>query len=169
MQLSSLRMCYWILILTLLIASGCSCQPKQGPDEQAGFAASPIQLLTLKGTVIRKPWAKSYESWNAGGSEYYVLSLQDSQLPPGMRTAKEGVILRETAYVSKDDMARFVGQLVLCEGKFVEAKSISEDDYYRSQNPSANKDPVTGKLILPKRGGGFEVHAISRIDPVPKP
>ena len=44
------------------------------PQSDAQVARAEADTVVLEGTVIRKPWTKTGESWNAGGSHYFVLT-----------------------------------------------------------------------------------------------
>ena len=101
------------------------------------------------------------ESWNAGGSEYYVLKVEDGVLPSGRRTAKEGVILRPSKAIPLDHLARFVGQTVTCQGQFVDGKPYIPPKGSVEQMPSSAPNPFTGKVDHPIRGSGFKVYVIA--------
>jgi hypothetical protein len=125
----------WIV---LLIAIACGCQTHRA-------AVPDTELKNLTGVVIRKEWTKSMESWNAGGSEYYVLN---------------GVILRPTRAVPFEQFANFDGLAVTCQGKFVAGKPYIPSKDSVEQMPSPSRNPFTGEIDYPIRGSGFEVHAI---------
>jgi hypothetical protein len=125
----------------------------------ATSAASSPQTLT--GVVIRKEWTKSEESWNAGGSEYYVLKVEGDTLAPSQRSAREGVILRPSRRVSFARSAEFVGKRVQCRGRFVADVAHVPAKHSVEQSPQTIPNPITGKVDPPTRGAGFRVDAIS--------
>lgn len=124
--------------------------PKRTPSARTSPAS-----IVLEGTVIQKLWTKTYESWNAGGSEYYVLDVGGS--PVEYRTAKEGVILRPTEKVPFDVLGTYKGRRVRVVGQYVQAKPYTPSDS-REQYPSALEPGGTLS-----RGSGFEVHGIETL------
>lgn len=111
------------------------------------------ELVTLTGVVISKPWSKSYESWNAGGGDYYVLDVGDAEFDEANRSAEEGVILRESEEIDRDSFADYEGETVQVEGYFLEAQP------YVPQNPMEQYPTGMNGEPLP-RGSGFQVHSI---------
>ncbi len=111
----------------------------------------------LRGTVIRKEWTKSYESWNADGSEYYVLDVADVLVRQRLR---EGVLLRASKSVPFSEFARHRNPQVIVEGSFVEATPFKPLAESGEQCPV---DPWTGHAE--HRGGGFEVQSIKAATP----
>lgn len=112
------------------------------------------QLITLTGRIIVKPWSKSAESWNAGGSEYYVLDVGDAQVEE--RSAEEGVILRSSEQVSMEKFAEYVGKSVKVTGLYVSAMP------YQPENPIESFPTDMNGQPLP-RGSGFQVYALTEI------
>ena len=106
---------WFAVILAINFACGCV-----GSSQPGGAASETI----LRGEVIRKEWSKSDESFNAGGSEYYVLKVPESLVPANRRTAKEGVVLLSSAAVSFGRFAELVGKEVECRGEFVDGKKF---------------------------------------------
>jgi hypothetical protein len=104
-------------------------------------------LRTLRGKVIRKPWSKTYESWNAGGSDYYVLAVDASAVPAAKRSAKEGVILRASGAAGVEAFKKHKDRLVVAVGRFVEGKPYKPPAGSTEQRPS-------GWTL---RGSGFQV------------
>lgn len=107
--------------------------------------------VVLRGKVIQKPWSKSVESWNAGGSEYYVLDVGDAEI--AHRSAAEGVTLKPTEAVSEDALASMVGKQVEVSGTYVEARP-----YQPSQPTEQYPMDMDGKPL--PRGAGFAVESI---------
>lgn len=112
--------------------------------------------VELRGTVIRKSWTKSYASWNAGGSEYYVLDVGDARIE--RRSAKEGVILRPTNAVPFQAFEKFKGSRVTVRGRFIEGEPFIPLEDAADQHPQP-VDP--GKPVL--RGSGFEIYMIETV------
>ena len=110
--------------------------------------------VALRGKVLRKPWSKSLESWNAGGSEYYVLDVGDAQI--AHRSAAEGVTLKPTDAVSADTLASMVGKQVEVSGTYVQAKP-----YQPSQPTEQYPMDMDGKPL--PRGAGFAVTSIKML------
>ena len=111
----------------------------------------------LHGTVIRKGWTKTGESWNAGGSEYYVLDVGEAQID--QKTAKEGVILRPTDAVPFQVFEKLKGRRVAVRGRFVEGVPFVPPVDSMDQYP-VRLDPTVPIL----RGSGFEVYEIDPLD-----
>jgi len=128
-----------------------------------GYYAKTLALVgriaTLHGTVIRKPWTKTLESWHAGGGEYYVLDVGRAALPAGRRSAKEGVILRPSQAVPADALEKHKARRVVVEGLFVEPRPYTPPPDSAEQRP-AGKEPIL-------RGGGFQAYAIRPADRKP--
>lgn len=126
-------------------------------DVQAVSETAATTVTTLEGVVIEKPWTKTVESWNAGGSEYYVLDVGTAPLPDGKRSAKEGVILRPSTSVAFDEFKDFAGKRVAVVGKFIDPQVVEESSNSMEQHPATPVNPVTGKTEPLRRGGGFLV------------
>lgn len=141
----------FIVVLTIVLAT--ACQAQRSAPKDASF-----EVLT--GVVVRKEWSKSYESWNAGGSEYYVLAVDHPSSLSDKRTAREGVILRPSASVPFARFADFVGKRVECRGVFAIGAPYVPPKGEIEQAPLATSDPSTGKIEYPTRGSGFETHSI---------
>ncbi len=139
-------------IVAVAVVCGCHAIP---PVAHSGEQ-------TLTGVIIRKDWSKSTESWNAGGSEYYVLKVDIAALPPGMQTAKEGVILRPSDRVSLEQFANFVGRRVNCRGQFVSGERYVPPKDSVEQMPGPSVNPITGEEEYPVVGAGFQVRLIER-------
>jgi hypothetical protein len=103
---------------------------------------------TLTGTVIKKPWAKTAESWMAGGSEYYVLDVGDGEVEE--RSAREGVILRPSDNVPFDSFEQYVDRKVKVTGEYVEAKPYTPQSPLESYPTDMNGNPLP-------TGAGFKV------------
>ena len=112
------------------------------------------QLTILTGRIIVKPWSKTAESWNAGGSEYYVLDVGDAEIE--QRSAEEGVILRSSDQVPMEKFAEYVGKFVKVTGKYVPAMP------YQPKNPMESFPTDMNGQPLP-RGGGFQVYSLTAL------
>lgn len=128
-------------------------QVVEGSNARSAVDEADGDLVVLRGTVIRKPWAKTYESWNAGGSEYYVLDVGDTDIR--QRSAKEGVILRPSEEVPFPEFEKYRDQRVRVKGRFVEARSYEPAPGSPEQYPV---DPTTGRPE--PRGSGFQVYEL---------
>ena len=149
---------YAIVVLGGMVSFGSLCAPA-GCTRANRTAARTVETtwVELHGTVIRKPWTKSQESWNAGGSEYYVLDVGKAQVQH--RTAKEGVILRPTDAVPFQALEKFEGKRVAVRGRFVEGVPFVPPVDSMDQYP-VRLDPTVPIL----RGSGFEVYEIDTLD-----
>ena len=124
---------------------------------------TPITLsepITLSGVVLHKDWTKTRESWNAGGSDYYVLKVEDGNLRPDQQTAQEGVILRPSKSIPFESLAQYVGKSVSCRGEFIRGQPYIPPKDSLEQIPAPAHDPITGELDYPNKGSGFKVLAI---------
>lgn len=147
-----------MLALAVALAGG-SCASRSGeqtPDPSdkrsvsTGDSGSAADVV-LRGTVLKKPWSKSLESWNAGGSEYYVLDVGDAHI--AHRSAAEGVTLKPTEAVSENTLASMVGEQVEVAGTYVEARP-----YQPSEPTEQYPTDMDGKPL--PRGAGFAVTSI---------
>ena len=159
-----------VLLFAALLVAGCGEKSSSEGSESASESSTPsnesadaLSLKSLTGVVIRKGWTKSRESWEAGGSEYYVLKIEDFALPSEKQTAKGSVILRESKAFPFERFTNFVGQSVTCKGELVAGKPYIPFDP-REQVPSRVANPRGEPDPPPLRGGGFKVYAITRIE-----
>lgn len=143
--------------IAAILGIGVACGCQHAPPATVINAGQ-----TLTGVVIRKDWTKSTESWNAGGSEYYVLDVEGAALPPGGQSAKEGIILRPSDSVPFERFANFVGRRVTCRGDFVAGEPYIPPKDSVDQMP-ASLDPITGKTEHPIVGAGFRVRDIKPV------
>ncbi len=111
--------------------------------------------ITLSGVVIKKPWTKNIESWNAGGGDYYVLDVGDTQI--GDRSAEEGVILRPSDAVSLAQFEEFVGRPVEVSGEYIAAQPYIPESPMESYPTDIEGNPLP-------RGSGFKVHQITPVE-----
>ncbi len=144
-----------IFLLSALIFQ-ISCEVKdQVMDLSAGEEADPgpyEKIHSLSGAVILKPWSKSLESWNAGGSSYYVLDVGDAKIMEF--SAKEGVIIRFDQGMAPKDFESLIGKRVELTGHYVPKETGTKP---RGQYPRG----IDGK---PKpRGSGFKVQSFKLI------
>ncbi len=167
--------CRVLLVLELILvgmtwaSAGCSQQSpahKRRPitvsEMRELVLEAEANTVVLKGTLIRKGWSKTGESWNAGGSHYYVLDVGSAVI--SHRTAKEGVILRPSDRVPFEDFERFKDHRVAVVGRFVEGKPWTPGGVEVEQHPMPVTTPVAGDAIPPRRGSGFQVFKITRLD-----
>jgi hypothetical protein len=158
------------LLVSLLLLACASKEPAEAPAAEAAPvaeaaveaaptevpAAAPAgegQEVVLSGTVIKKPWSKTVESWNAGGSDYYVLDVGSAAIP--VRSAAEGVILRPSATVTMEQMAAAEGKKVEVRGRYVAAEPPKVE-------PMGQYPVGPDGAPLPS-GGGFEVTSLTLV------
>ena len=158
-----------ILVGMSWVSVGCSQKsPAHSPRPiTASITNVPVSeaeanTVVLEGTLIRKGWSKTGESWNAGGSHYYVLDVGSAVI--SSRNAKEGVILRPSDRVPFDDFERFKDHHVAVVGRFVEGKPWTPGGEEVEQHPMPVTPPVAGDVIPLRRGSGFQVFEITRFD-----
>lgn len=139
--------------MLVLCVVPCGCRPAAAPGAGSGEE-------TLRGVVIRKEWTKSAESWNAGGSEYYVLKVTGTVLPAERQSAAEGVLLRPSDRVRDERFAALVGRDVICQGTFVAGTPYIPPPNATEQMPVAAGDPPTDEPRPEMVGRGFKVRTI---------
>jgi len=116
----------------------------------------------LTGTVEHMGWSKSSESWEAGGSDYYVLVCID--LPAEYRSdlgAKSGqplrLIMRETpAFPTREKFLPFAANRVEVRGRRSGIVDFMAD--YRGPSDPMEQD------CGPRRGDGILVDRIQKLD-----
>ena len=148
--------CLQIVTLLCALIFPVSCEEK---DQLAGQSIGEVASLdpykkihSLKGTIILKPWTKSSESWNAGGSSYYVLDVGGAKIMEF--SAKEGVIIRFDEGVSSEEFENLIGKRVELTGHYVPKETVTKP---LGQYPRG----IDGK---PKpRGSGFKVQSFKLI------
>jgi hypothetical protein len=129
------------IAIVFVVVLVCGCQAPRSTSYDA-------PLDTLTGVVVRKDWAKSMESWNAGGSEYFVLKVEGGDLPSDKRTATEGVILRPSKAIPFEHFTNFVGQAVTCQGEFIAGKPYIPPSNSVEQMPSPVRNPFGFKVYV---------------------
>ncbi|HID98845.1 MAG TPA: hypothetical protein EYP59_00970 [Thiotrichaceae bacterium] len=72
---------------------------------------------TLTGTLINKPWRKSYDSYCAGGSEYFVLQQANAST----------ITLKYTPPKGDKTLIDFINQQIIITGHF-QTESVSPSD-----------------------------------------
>jgi hypothetical protein len=97
----------------------------------------------MRGIVVHKPWTKSGESWEAGGSDYYVLETPE----------KRSIILRPSEEITFKDFAPFAGKHVEIVGHVVEPQPWQPSGYEQYPVGLNDEPPAT-------RGGGFRVEQV---------
>lgn len=133
--------------LVVCFLSGCGDTTVEAPVQTP-------TLHTLQGTVLKKPWTKSVESWNAGGSDYYVLDVGEAAV---QRSAEEGVTLKNSEAVQAAAFEAAVGKRVEVEGVYFEAQP-----YVPSDDTEQYPTDLDGKPL--PRGAGFQVKALRLLD-----
>jgi hypothetical protein len=150
-----------VKILLGVVASGCAKPSNQNQGTNSPIhaevesahvrdqpkASTNVSLasnsVTMRGLVVHKPWTKSGESWEAGGSDYYVLETLE----------KRSIILRPSEKVTFEDLAPFAGKQVEVVGRVVEPEPWKPSGF--EQYPVGLNDEPTAT-----RGGGFRVEQI---------
>ena len=124
------------LVLSMALVAPLACSHAHPLD--AGPPA-----VTLEGTLERREWSKSAESWDADGSEYYVLIGAGTPTP---------LILRPSEAVRFESFVKFAGRRVVVRGEHVEPTP------YRPSEMEQAPSSLHGEPLL--RGGGFMVFQI---------
>ncbi len=94
------------------------------------------QTESYKGKLLKKQWAKSIESYCAGGSDYFILEMADNQT----------IILDLSAY-SQKKISKYLQKSVTIKGSWrTENKDESQNDPY-SQHPTT---PTMCRLFVAK-------------------
>mgnify|MGYP003682215651 CR=1 FL=1 len=83
------------------------------------------EKITLKGTLIEKPWTKSTQSYCAQGSEYIVLKTNEN---------KEVVLVYDESLLA--DLQTYKNKEIVIKGAFEEKKIVNDNPY--SQKPIAS-------------------------------
>lgn len=166
-----------ILALSLILA-GCSvpvfADGSPAPEPSGSAGASPSTSAPAdswagpekeySGTVFRENWKKSQESWNAGGSEYFVLD-------DGAGTPDSRRILRPSRTVPVAVLTGFHGKKVSAVLRPLkdEVTVISVAQYHSTQRPAVPPELMEGLKVYEggtlvgykeSRPGGFAVLSI---------
>lgn len=113
-------------------------------------------LETVCGELVLKGWSKTFESWNAGGSNYYVLNLDSGDrlsAAPDLMT----VILRPTP---EFPLMRIDELDVGSPGHACVVGEYVEGTPYVPQHPW-EQYPIDGFGNPASRGSGLRVHNIT--------
>jgi hypothetical protein len=125
---------------------------KKGGDvktqKQEVKAAAPEGAVeaVLEGTIEKRPWSKTGESWNAGGSDYYVLVVSKGEVLK--RSARGGVILRVSDKVTEEQLDAAIDAKVRIKGLFL------PDTEYTPHDMEPHPISMDGGPIM--RAGGFQ-------------
>jgi hypothetical protein len=142
-----------VLLLPLAGCLGTGLEETQAVTHDMSMEQT-SDLVTLSGVVIKKPWTKNTESWNAGGGDYYVLDVGDAEIRD--RSAEEGVILRPSDAVSMAQFEEFVGRVVEVSGEYVAAQPYVPESPMESYPTDMEGNPLP-------RGSGFKVYQITPV------
>jgi hypothetical protein len=112
------------------------------PSTAAEPTSNPV---TRRGLVVKKGWSMTWESWNAGGSEYYVLQTPENH----------SMILRPSESVKFGDFADYAGRQVEVVGFDVEPEPWTP--------PEGDGPQETYPVGAKARGGGFRVEQIGSV------
>eukprot|EP00307_Rebecca_sp_RCC1486_P014879 CAMPEP_0119414298 /NCGR_PEP_ID=MMETSP1335-20130426/6780_1 /TAXON_ID=259385 /ORGANISM="Chrysoculter rhomboideus, Strain RCC1486" /LENGTH=126 /DNA_ID=CAMNT_0007439171 /DNA_START=31 /DNA_END=411 /DNA_ORIENTATION=+ len=107
------------------------------------------------GTLELKGWSKSFESWNAGGSDYYVLNLDEGE-HLSAASGLSSVILRPTEDLPLEGIDAFKADAdhACVLGEYQHAKPYVPSSPFEQYPIGLNGDPVP-------RGSGLRVNAIA--------
>ena len=129
-----------------------SSAPQVSPsDPDPGPAVAPPREPedegTLVGTLIKKPWSKTLESWHAGGTEYFVVETEGG----------DATIVRPSERVTAEALQAMVGKKVRVRGESVP---------YRTYQPASPMEqyPMGPDGKPAQRGGGIRVESIEAIE-----
>ncbi|HOV15571.1 MAG TPA: hypothetical protein PK771_14890 [Spirochaetota bacterium] len=100
--------------------------------------------ISIDGVIKHEDWSKSIESWQAGGSDYFILEQKD-----GTR-----IILKESNKFKFKDFEKFKNTKVTVFGYMTQHKPYTPSDPYEQYPKDINGKPLA-------RGGGFVVLNIS--------
>jgi hypothetical protein len=150
-KLKRTRLITIIALLSLFVIYGCK-GPEQVSSTPAVEKSSDVdqnldcsdasKLITLKGVLVRKEWTKTYESYRAGGSEYYMI---------------EKAILRPSEQVPFSEFEKYKGKKVVVKGLYVKGKPYTPPKDSAEQYP-VNPDGTPETINV---GAGFKVCEIS--------
>lgn len=139
-----------LLVLTLTLACGHgpakvpasapSGAPSDAPSDVGAPSAAEPGDTVLIGTLVHKRWSKTMESWDAGGSDYFVLETGD-----------ETVVLQLTGPVTGEALLPLDGKKVELQGRMVEGK-VPEMPPHSQYPMDMNGGPLP-------TGAGFRVSA----------
>jgi hypothetical protein len=128
-----------------------SSAPQVSPSEpDPGPALAPREPEdegTLVGTLVKKPWSKTLESWHAGGTEYFVVETEGG----------DSIIVRPSERVTTEALQAMVGKKVRVRGERVP---------YRPYQPASPMEqyPMGPDGKPAQRGGGIRVESIEAIE-----
>lgn len=140
------------LFVALCVLTLGGCETPQGDKR-------PVEQ-SVAGTVVAKEWSKSEDSWDAGGSTYYMLILDRPMTLVEPQGTHEELLLLPTDSVPQSRIAEFVGRRAQCSVIFEPGKPYIPEEGSLEQQPAVEADPFTGKPLYPTRGTGFKVTAI---------
>lgn len=135
------------------LQAGDATQAGQPDVEPKFYPAARNEPLVMRGHVVHMGWTKSTESWNAGGSDYYILEREGV---PVSDAHEARIIMRPTpAFPSLENFQIFAGKRVEIPGRAAGHIAFVPDPF--SQFPS---DPSYGDTGKVSRGGGILVDAV---------
>jgi hypothetical protein len=129
-------------------SSGSQVSPSESdPSPDLTPPREPEDEGTLVGTLVKKPWSKTLESWHAGGTEYFVVETEGG----------DTTIVRPSERVTTEALQAMVGKKVRVRGETVP---------YRPYQPASPMEQVPmgpdGKPA--QRGGGIRVESIEAVE-----
>lgn len=121
--------------------------------EDGFLHAKDKQLHEKRGRIVHMGWSKSAESYNAGGSDYYVL-VEDTATP---YSNLNRTTLRITKTVpTLESFLPFVGKRVLIRGRYAAYYKVRVDPNMQQLSDYFASDQQHWRLF----GGGFLVDSI---------
>ena len=125
------------------------------PNADAFYPAASNLPVKLVGRIEQMGWTKSGESWDAGGSDYFVLVR--AELPDTPGSGRRTILRPSPAFPTLKSFRPFVGQPVQVRGRHAGYIKFTPDPM--SQYPTSDLDS-DGQL---SRGRGFLVDSITII------
>jgi hypothetical protein len=120
------------------------------------YAAVNDDVVLRTGRVEHKGWTKSFESWMAGGSDYFVLACDPS--PADGKQEMERLILRPTRAHPFSSFYDLLDRRVEIHGRQA-ACVVFTPNYYREQVPEFHRSD--GKVVT---GGGLLVDSTKELE-----
>lgn len=129
---------------------------------QAALADTGAGQTILCGGVSRRPWAKTAQSWDAGGGEYYLMEMD----PPYAEQHPEyrgSIILRpsDDGSVTEQHFAQWNARHLCVRGQLLHASAFRPEYAWEQYPVGADGNPSP-------RGSGIRVSRIGRLADVQK-
>lgn len=140
----------------LLLVSFAPESPQAATTDNAG-------TTIICGRVLSKPWSKTVESWDAGGSDYFVMAMDPAHAQAHPEYGAN-IILRtpESGKVTKHEFAQWDTRHTCVRGALVHATTYVPQFDWEQYPIGAGGQPLP-------RGSGILVAKIGRLADVSKP